>query len=191
MAGLCAMTGFHMNKVPIEHPMKSKDSGRALCVSYKDVHQMVAKTAAAIRQYDPETILCIGGSGYVPARILRTYFPQLPLLSVTIRFYDDVNLEVKPSPEIIQWLDDAAIASYIKGKRVILVDDVDDTGSTMNMLHLKLQDSAPAAVAAFVLHSKQKMKHEQADLAHWFVGDKVPDIWIEYPWDELDPSRVK
>ena len=44
-------------------------------ITYNDVHRIVADTAAVIEQssFNPDTIVAIGGGGYIPARMLRTF----------------------------------------------------------------------------------------------------------------------
>jgi hypothetical protein len=44
-------------------------------ITYNDVHHIVADTAAVIQQssFDVDTIVAIGGGGYIPARMLSTF----------------------------------------------------------------------------------------------------------------------
>ena len=50
-----------------------------------------------------------------PFRERRTYIPEIPVLAVTLNFYCDVTLEVRPEPKIIQWIDAQTADEYIKG----------------------------------------------------------------------------
>eukprot|EP00906_Rhabdomonas_costata_P010437 RCo014645 len=190
MAGLYAMTGFNAFRKDMVHPLKQQGKGHGLRVSYVEVHKLVALRAPEIqRSFSPETILCIGGGGYIPGRILRTYFPSLPLLAVSISYYDDVRMEVRPEPLVVQWLDEPTAAQHIRGKRVLVVDDIDDTRSTLAKLCLELRKLQPADVAFFVLHSKRKPKLFEDDASRWFVGQQVADTWVDYPWDAVDPEK--
>eukprot|EP00906_Rhabdomonas_costata_P010436 RCo014644 len=126
----------------IVHPKKPESHG--LRVSYVEVHKLVALRAPEIqRSFSPETILCIGGGGYIPGRILRTYFPSLPLLAVTISLYVDEQLEVRPEPLLVQWLDEPTAARHIRGKRVLVVDDIDDIRTRLAKLFVELRKLQP------------------------------------------------
>lgn len=45
----------------------------------------------------------------------RCYVPNLPILAVSVQMYDDVRLEVRPHPDVIQWLDAECIAQRVAG----------------------------------------------------------------------------
>eukprot|EP00667_Euglena_gracilis_P018960 EG_transcript_20248 len=188
MAGLVAFLDYNKLRKEISHP-KLSAQGKCRNMSYADIHKLVAKTSQSINKFQPDVIVGIGGGGYIPARILRTFIPSAPVLAVTIQFYDDVNLEVRPEPKILQWIDDSTAAEFITGKRVLIVDDIDDTRTTLGTVVPKMCEFNPAKIAIFVLHSKKKEKHAHADVEEWFVGEMIDDIWVEYPWDAIDIDK--
>jgi|UniRef100_A0A7S4LJX8 hypoxanthine phosphoribosyltransferase len=191
MAGLVALSSYHNYRKPeIRHPKLEGGNKEESRVTYIEVHKLVARTAKQIKTFRPEVILGIGGGGYIPARILRTYIPEIPVLAVTLNFYCDVTLEVRPEPKIIQWIDAQTADEYIKGKRVLLVDDIDDTRITLSTVLAKLSELTPAAVGVFVLHSKKKDYKAPAEgISEWFVGAEIDNHWVEYPWDAIDVDK--
>ena len=73
--------------------------------------------------------VAIGGGGFIPARILRT-FVHIPILTVALQLYDDQTNTPKEEPTIIQWFDSQNLQK-LKGKRVLVVDEVDDSRTTL------------------------------------------------------------
>lgn len=144
--------------------------------TYPEIHEQVHALAKEItREYDPELIIAIGGGGLVPGRILRTYI-DVPLLVVTLESYSgEQQTELKKR----QWIDPDTIA----GKRVLVIDELDDTGRTLAYCVNELKKEKPAEIAAAVLHYKIKEKIEQLDEVKYYVGKPVPDQWIVYPWE--------
>lgn len=68
----------------------------------------------------------------------------------------------------------------IKGKRVLLVDDIFDSGNTMavslGLLQLHAQD-----VTGFVFVTKDQILCNKLDICFWNVVGK--DTWVVFPWE--------
>jgi len=85
-----------------------------------------------------------------------------------------------------QWLDDQNLSS-LKGKRVLVVDEVDDTRTTLEFCIKELQKQNIQACAVSVIHNKVKPKLAQLpELVHYFAAEDIGDIWIVYPWEAHD-----
>ena len=65
-----------------------------LYVSYNQIHELVCSLAKQVKQFKPDVIVAIGGgginslryfypTGFIPARILRTFL-KIPILAVGI-----------------------------------------------------------------------------------------------------------
>lgn len=156
-----------------------------LYVSYRQVHRTVKALAAAVLadRFDPDVIVAIGTGGFIPARILKTFIDR-PILTVGIRVYDEHN---RPGPpRKIQWIDE--VEKKLTGRKILLVDEVDDTRTTLEYCLNELASHKPAETAVAVLHRKLKEKRGAIpDTVHrYYAGEDVPDIWIAYPWDADD-----
>lgn len=156
--------------------------GKALIkrYTYNEIHELIRNCAFRMKTtnaFRPDYILAIGGGGFVPARILRTYL-DVPILATSICFYDDSTNEAMDEPRIIQEVD----PQLIKGKRVLIVDEVDDTGKTLDWLLKHLPKDAEYGI--FVVHSKNKLKFANLPRDIPYIAcQTTDDIWIEYPWD--------
>jgi hypoxanthine phosphoribosyltransferase len=163
--------------------------GGKLYLSYRDVHSTVARLAQAIQSsgYDPDLTVAIGTGGFIPARILKTFLKK-PILTVGIVYYDSNNIPLE-SPRTIQWIDE--VEKKLTGKRVLLIDEVDDSRSTLAYCLRELLRHKPAEVAVAVLHNKRKPKRDSLppEVHRYFCGQEVDDGWICYPWDAEDIEK--
>lgn len=92
-----------------------------------------------------DCIVAIGGGGFIPARMLRT-FVKIPILAVSLELYDDATNTRKDTPTKIQWFDDVSgVGKRVQGKRVLIVDEVDDSRTTLQVPGIKpLPPSSPS-----------------------------------------------
>lgn len=65
----------------------------------------------------------------------------------------------------------------IKNRDVVIVEDIVDTGNTLNYIIEKIKEHEPASVAICTLLLKpQKLKHDFSNLA--YVGFEIPDEFV-------------
>ncbi|KAG0667906.1 hypoxanthine-guanine phosphoribosyltransferase [Maudiozyma exigua] len=189
-------------------------------ISYNNVHQLCQLTAERIKTFKPDYIIAIGGGGFIPARILRTFLkekgmPTVRIFAIILSLYEDLNSvgsqveEVGVTVKRTQWIDYEQCKLDLVGKNVLIVDEVDDTRTTLHYALSELEKDAKQQADAknvdlvknpelktkfgiFVLHDK--MKPKKADLPAEILNDKnryfaaktVPDEWYAYPWESKD-----
>jgi hypoxanthine phosphoribosyltransferase len=155
-------------------------------LSYESIHQTVRALAERIVSagFDPDLIVAIGTGGFIPARILKTFLKK-PILTVGISYYGPDNVPSQ-TPRTIQWIDE--VQKKLEGKKVLLVDEVDDSRVTLEYCLRELLRHRPAEIAIAVLHNKKKEKRGRipAEVRHYFAGAELDDKWICYPWDAID-----
>lgn len=130
--------------------------------------------------FKPDLILAIGGGGFIPARLLRNYI-DIPIITLTINFYDDNN-NIKKEPNVIQMIE----PNLIQNKHVLIVDEVDDTRKTLDYLinYFKNNNYNFKSLGIFVVNNKKKSKvSEIPEDIHYFSCTENEDKWIVYPWD--------
>lgn len=122
----------------------------------------------------------------MPARMLRTYL-KVPIVAVSVELYDDATNTRHEKPKIWQWID-AGNASRLDQKRILVVDEVDDTRTTLAFVVKEVcQRHNPEAVAVAVLHNKDRPKLANLpESVNYFAGVDIPNIWCVYPWDATD-----
>ena len=156
--------------------------------SYADIHRAISSLAPAIQEFKPHVIIAIGGGGYVPARILRTQL-KVPILAVSLELYDDRTNTMNSTVKKVQWYTDEQSAEFVRGKRVLIVDEVDDSRTTLRYCVDTVLAGAdvPAEIGVAVVHNKLKEKKaELPESVKYFAGEEVADHWNCYPWDAAD-----
>ncbi|KAK4175100.1 phosphoribosyltransferase-like protein [Triangularia setosa] len=187
-----------------------------LYVTYNDVHKLCQESAVPIlAEFKPDLMIAIGGGGYVPARILRSFLkqpgsPNIPIQAIGLSLYeqlpnaaDQVVEQVGHKVTRTQWLDLTALGSMknLVGKRILIVDEVDDTRTTLEYAVKELQKDVEEVRAKlnvdektefgiFVLHNKDKQKRgtlpEDVTNGRYWAARTVGDEWICYPWEAID-----
>lgn len=191
-------------------------------VSYNNIHKLCQEAAVKIRaQGKPDVIIAIGGGGFIPARILRSFIKQpgeknIPIQAIGLSLYENMGgSEDKIGKEVIrtQWLDFGALDHHFDsliGKNILIVDEVDDTRTTLhyalNELHKDVQEQAEklgrsnekTKFSIFVLHNKDKPKRAELNHSYMNGGEYIAartlnDAWIAYPWeaDDIDLHTEK
>jgi hypoxanthine phosphoribosyltransferase len=154
--------------------------------TYEDIHRTAKDIADRVKEsgYRLDIIVAIGSGGFIPARILRTFLGK-PILAVGLAYYDDDD---KPTelPRKVQWIEEAE--RKLAGKRILLVDEVDDSRTTLEYCIRELLRHKPLEIAVAVLHDKMKEKRGviPPEVSRYFAGRTIEDKWIVYPWDALD-----
>ncbi|KAL7958350.1 phosphoribosyltransferase-like protein [Trichoderma compactum] len=186
-----------------------------LYVTYNDVHKLCQQAATKILDdFKPQLIIAIGGGGYVPARILRSFLkrpgsPNIPIQAIGLSLYESLGgdtqvEEIGTKVTRTQWLDLTALGEMenLVGKRVLIVDEVDDTRTTLEYAVKELEkdvelarqrigpDAPKAEFSIFVLHNKNKDKKGQLpeDMVNnrYLAAVTCGDEWINYPWEAID-----
>jgi len=193
-------------------------------VTYNQVHKLCQEAAPRILEdFQPQLMIAIGGGGYVPARILRSFLkqtdsPNIPIQAIGLSLYESLPPTDPSAPttpgEIeqpgtkvtrTQWLDFSSLGSMenLVGKRILIVDEVDDTRTTLEYAVRELQKDVETArqklgvkadktvFSIFVLHNKDKQKKgklpdDMMNENRYLAARTVGDVWICYPWEATD-----
>lgn len=141
-------------------------------VTWRQVDAMCGLLAKEIRKsgFRPDYIVGMGRGGWVPARILSDMLGVESLYSVGVRFYSGVGRR-KGKPVITQ---DFPLG--IAGKRILIVDDVADTGMSLWLVRKRLDKAAELKIATLHLKAGSVVKPD------FFA--KRAGAWIHYPWEK-------
>src|SRR6058998_427905 len=102
--------------------------------SWDEIYSMMLRLARRVREshFEPEVIVGVSRGGWPPARIMSDLLENQNLANMKVVFYRDIGLRNK-RPVITQ-----PVSPRVKGKRVLVVDDVSDTTRTRFPLTLGL-----------------------------------------------------
>ncbi|HET6719001.1 MAG TPA: phosphoribosyltransferase [Rhodocyclaceae bacterium] len=147
---------------------------RCEVVSWQSFYALASRLACRIvaSGYRPDIIVAIGRGGEVPGRVLSDLLDQMDLTSFKIEHYHRTQ---KQRVARVRY----PLAADVAGRKVLLVDDVADSGETFAVAldHLNRR-GAPAEVRSAVLHYKTvstyRPDYYAAEIRAW--------RWIVYPW---------
>jgi hypoxanthine phosphoribosyltransferase len=111
----------------------------------------VSNLVAPARAFKPDVIIAIGGGGFIPARMLRTAL-KVPVLAISLELYDDNTNTRNATVKKTQWFDEqSGVGSQVRGKRVLIMDEVDDTRTTLAYaVREVMETNAPSHIAVAV-----------------------------------------
>ena len=145
-------------------------------LTYENIKNLIKNKLELVEEFKPTCILAIGSGGLIPSKILKSFL-NLPIYVITISAYEGQQL--KENVEIIQW-----ITKNLSNERVLIVDDIDDTRTTLQFClnKLKLENNLNV-YKIFVIHNKIKKKVISIDIDNYIACETIEDIWINYPWE--------
>jgi hypothetical protein len=151
---------------------------RCELISWRRVYLLARKLAFMINDdnFQPDVIVAIARGGYVPARILCDFLDVKTLASIRIEHY----LPGASKQKMARLTDPLGID--IKGKNVLLVDDVNDTGDTLELAVHHLKDFLPKDVRVAVLNHKVTSDFHPEYFSHSLIKWR----WLLYPWAVME-----
>ncbi len=124
---------------------------------------------------DYDNILVITRGGMIPACLISEKNNIRNILVAAVMFYDG---ETRASePIFLQFPED----TQLHNRKVLVVDDVWDTGTTVMAVCDRLA-RVGAKMDVAVLHFKPSKSHFPPDKRPTFFAEET-DAWIVYPWD--------
>jgi hypoxanthine phosphoribosyltransferase len=128
--------------------------------------------------FQPEIVIAVARGGLIPAGALAYALGTKAAGTLNVEFYTDIE-ETLPDPVVLEpLLDTDAIA----GRRLLVVDDVADSGRTLALVMDLLAVHTPHARSA-VLYTKPRTII-QPDYS-W----RTTSLWITFPWSSLPPVQ--
>lgn len=147
---------------------------RCELVSWGGVQRLCQRLSAQIAAsgFRPDLVVAIARGGFVPARLVCDALGIMALTSIKIEHYLSGS-EKQPRAVIL-----FPLCVDIRGKKVLLVDDVNDTGDTLKLAMEHLWSFQPAELRSAVMHEKC-VTHYRVD---YFARQIIKWRWLVYPW---------
>jgi hypoxanthine phosphoribosyltransferase len=139
-------------------------------ISWEDFHGICKALALAVSHFQPEIILPIGRGGYYPGTLLA-HLLQIEIYPVRVsRRINDVVRYKEP-----QWI--IAPPVEIARRRILVVDEICDSGETILMLKEKCLALGASLVKNAVLYAHTKAAHVPD-----YIGIITDELLLN-PWD--------
>jgi hypoxanthine phosphoribosyltransferase len=151
-----------------------KEAFRCELVSFNYVLQLSKTLSRKIKAsgYMPDLIVAIGRGGYIPGRLISDFLLFNDLTSMKIEHYTRAaNIQAKAKIRF-------PIPVDITGKKVLIVDDITDTGDTLSLAVDYVWSLKPADVKTAVLQHKTCSTF----VPDFYALKIIKWRWIIYPW---------
>jgi hypothetical protein len=147
--------------------------------TWEQIYELLLNLAYHIRKarFKPDIIVGIARGGWPPARIMSDLLENPELANVKAEFYLGVA-ETKGEPVITQ-----PVSVSVKGKKVLVVDDVADTGKSLALVREHLKEHGAIEVKIATIYYKPW----SIVTPDWF--EKKTKHWIIFPWERKETVR--
>jgi hypothetical protein len=144
-----------------------------LVLTWNDIAELTLELAEKVVDsgYRPDAVVAVLRGGYIVAKLLCDYLGIDSIATVEVKFYKGVG-EKAERPVVI-----TPITHDLRGKKVLIVDDVSDSGRTLQVV-----------IDLARLHGAKEVRSATLYLKPWSIT--VPDYyvretksWIVFPWE--------
>lgn len=158
-------------------------------ITHQELDGLVSKICRdiAISEWKPDYVVGLTRGGLIPA-VMISHYLNIPMHSLSVSLRDsDIG------PESNCWMAEDA---YTGLKNILIVDDINDTGATLNWImkdwpaschpsdgtwNATWNKNVRFAVLVDNLSSQCSVK---MDYVGFEVNKAEKDVWIDFPWEE-------
>jgi len=155
---------------------------RCELISWNTFYRLCRRLARQVMDsgFHPDLIVAIGRGGYVPARVLADHLGLMNLNCLRVEHYrgphKDLEVRIK-----------ASLAGEVRGNRILVVDDVSDSGDTF----LKTLDHIRARLGQGDMKTATLHHKSSSIYTPDFYAQKVVKWrWLTYPWAVIEDLCV-
>jgi hypoxanthine phosphoribosyltransferase len=147
--------------------------------SWEQIYEALLNLANRIRENDfkPDVIVGVSRGGWPPARIMSDLLENPELANVRAEFYLGVA-KTKGDPVITQ-----PVSTSVIGKKVLIVDEVADTGKSLRLVKSHLEEQGATEVKIMTIYYKPW----SIVVPDWYA--KETSRWIVFPWERKETVR--
>lgn len=147
--------------------------------TWNQIYNMLLNMAERIRKrrLKPDVIVGVSRGGWTPARVLSDLLGNPNLANVKAEFYLGIE-EKKGDPILTQ-----SVSANVRDKKVLIVDEVADTGKSLKLVKEHIVDEGAAEVEIATIYYKP-----------WSIivpdyYEKETKCWIVFPWEIKETVR--
>lgn len=136
----------------------------------------------ALSDWRPDYVVGLTRGGLTPANLISQYL-EVPMETLKVSLRDDIEKEHN------FWMAEHAS----EGRNILIVDDINDTGATLQWIEQDWQDSVASAdwtkiwnsnVRVAVLVDNEASKYHTIDYSAVDINKAEEDSWIVFPWED-------
>jgi hypoxanthine phosphoribosyltransferase len=147
--------------------------------SWENIYDLCIDLAHKIKNSRnlPNSLIGVARGGLVPARIVADLLELRSIEVVHCEYYSYLDRKSKPRVGPIN-------AAAVRGRDVLVVDDVADTGESLNAVEESIKSLGPKRVNTAVIYLKPWNKSRVDYHA------TETDAWIIFPWERFEAIRT-
>ena len=146
---------------------------------WNQIYEMLLCQAQEIlaQGFRPDIVVGIARGGLIPARIIADLLETSEFATIQIEFYVGIN-QTKAEPTLKH-----PTTTRLADKRVLLVDDIADSGESLKLAETYLQQQGTSEVKTATLYLKTK------SITTPDFYEKQTTNWVMFPWDTKETLR--
>jgi len=148
-------------------------------VSWRRFLEMMVELASIIKRdgYCPEMIIAVSKGGLIPARVLSDLIDVNEMGFIGVRFYKAVK-QHDAKPELL-----IPPTPSVSGKKILVVDDIVDTGRTLQLVIDELYRYGAREVKTLALF----IKEWATIIPDYYL--LVTSKWVVFPWEIVETTK--
>ena len=156
------------------------DSRKYLAPGWDDIYEMLIDLALRVRHsgFNADLIVGVSRGGWAPGRILSDLLENPHTVNIKIEFYVGLGQTAR-KPVVTQ-----PIMEDISNKKVLVVDDVSDTGESLKVALDHVMEKGASSVKTVTVYYKPHSTFKP----DFFAGETSD--WIIFPWERLEATKL-
>ncbi|RJS90255.1 phosphoribosyltransferase [Candidatus Bathyarchaeota archaeon] len=147
--------------------------------TWDEIYEMLLSLAEKIQKdnFCPDLIIGICRGGWPPARVMSDLLGNPKLANISVEFYVDIA-RTRNKPILTE-----PVSLSVEGKKVLILDDVADTGKTLELVKNHLINKGVKRIKIATIYYKP-----------WSIVrpdyyEKKTRKWIVFPWERKETVR--
>jgi hypothetical protein len=147
---------------------------------WDDIYDMLLDLAIRIKQssFQPDQIVGVSRGGWIPGRVLSDLLGNAHTANLKIEFYVGIG-QTSRKPVVTQ-----PISEEISNKRVLVVDDVADTGESLLVALEHVRERGAGDIRTVTIYHKPHSKFKPDFFA------ETTSRWIIFPWERFETTQL-
>lgn len=142
--------------------------------------------------FNPDLVVGITRGGLVPAVLISQYL-SIPMATLNVSLLEKLTTEEALANESNRYL----INEALSGGKILIVDDINDTGATINWIRSDWQSSTEVYsswsrwntiwgnTVKFGVITNNEASNATTDYSVFQINKSEKDEWIVHPWEDF------
>ncbi len=147
--------------------------------SWNCIYELCIQVANQVRRsgYKPDLLVAVSRGGWIPGRVLSDLLENPNIATIKVEYYVDIY-KTHTKPKITQ-----PLPIEVKGKKILLIDDIADSGKSLKLVKEHLVKQGAADVKICTLYYKP-----------WSIltpdfSVRMTDAWVCFPHEIFETMK--